>query len=257
MQMTDPETYELLVEPDIYKWALKQVGLNGALCIVCILLLLIVTLCVLYETNQRLKEQWGLISREVDAAKAMSREYWQDPADEKCKDSSSKKLKAGGSFEKVEHEGAMLILNSNLNLDGDYKDMEDQVIVSMTGTTYKKDVWYKIVYIKAVVCTLQQRATWMETATSSKMMNDLATKLEEPNSLKLFSLSAEMYASDPAGDCGKCRIENGVFKMLHYAASELGIAETKRRFFVISAKRSYAKATSFERKVVAWKVAYS
>jgi len=256
-QMTDPDTYKLLIEPDIYKWALKQIGVNGAICIACILLLLIVTLCVLYETNQRLKEQWGLISREVDAAKAMSREYWQDPAEEKCTDSSSKMSKVGGLFEKVEHQGTMLIFNGDLNLDDDYKDMEDQVIVSMTAATYDKDVWYKVVYIKAVVCSLQQRATWMETVTSSKMMNDLAEKLVEPNTLRLFHLSAEMYASDPAGDCGKCRIESGVFKMLHYAASQIGIAETKRRFFVISAKRSYAKATDFERKVVAWKVAYS
>jgi hypothetical protein len=45
--------------------------------------------------------------------------------------------------------------------------------------------------------------------------------------------------------------------MLNYATSQIGIAETKRKFFVISAKRSYAKATDFERKVVAWKVAYS
>jgi hypothetical protein len=66
-----------------------------------------------------------------------------------------------------------------------------------------------------------------------------------------------MYASDPAGDCGKCRVEHGVYKMLNYATSQIGIAETKRKFFVISAKRSYAKASDFERKVVAWKVAYS
>ena len=256
-QMTDPDTYKLLIEPDIYKWALKQVGVNGAICIACSVSLLTVTLFVLYETHQRLKEQWALISREVDAAKAMSREYWQDPGEEKCSDSSSKMSKVGGLFEKVENEGTMLIFNDDLNLDGDYKDMEDQIIVSMTASTYDKDVWYKIVYIKAVVCSLQQRATWMETVTSSKMMNDLAKKLEEPNTLRLFHLSAEMYASDPAGDCGKCRIESGVFKMLHYAASQIGIAETKRRFFVISAKRSYAKATDFERKVVAWKVAYS
>jgi hypothetical protein len=66
-----------------------------------------------------------------------------------------------------------------------------------------------------------------------------------------------MYASDPAGDCGKCRLEHGVFKMLHYAASENGEAETKRRYFIIAAKRSYAKANDFERKAVVWKVAYS
>jgi hypothetical protein len=116
---------------------------------------------------------------------------------------------------------------------------------------------FKIVYIKAVVCSLQQRATFMETADSPKMMNDLAEKLEEADTLKLFHMSPEIYASDPAGDCGKCRVEHGVFKMLNYAASQIGTAEVKRRFFIISAKRSYAKATDFERKLVAWKVAYN
>jgi hypothetical protein len=255
-KITDPDTYKLLIEPDIYKWALQQVGVNGALCIGCSLLLLIVTFCVLYETNQRLKEQWVLISREVDAAKAMSRQYWQDPADEKCDEASDKLSKVGGLFERVEHQATMLGMGSTLNLDGTFKDLADHVTATMQARMENKDVWFKIVYIKGVVCALQQRATFMETATSPKMLNDLAERLEEPNTLNVFHLSPEMYASDPAGDCGKCRVEHGVFKMLHYATSTIGVPETKRRFFVISATRSYAKATAFERKVVAWKVAY-
>jgi hypothetical protein len=97
----------------------------------------------------------------------------------------------------------------------------------------------------------------VETEGSPKMLNELADTLEEANTLQLFHLSPEMYASDPSGDCGKCRVEHGVFKMLHYAATENGIDETKRRFFVIAAKRSYAKSTDFQRKIVAWKVAYT
>lgn len=256
-QLTDPETYKLLIEPDIYKWALQHIGVNGALCILCILILFVVTLCVLYETNQRLKEQWQLISHEVDSSKDMSKLFWQDPSDEKCDDASSKLANVGHLFERVEHEANMLIMGGALNLDDTYRDLENEVIVAMTAKMSNKDVWYKVVFIKGVVCSLRQRATFLETETSPKMMTDLAEKLEEANTLQIFNLSAEMYASDPAGDCGKCRVEHGVYKMLNYATSQIGIAETKRKFFVISAKRSYAKSTDFERKVVAWKVAYS
>jgi hypothetical protein len=129
-QITDPDTYKLLIEPDIYRWALKQVGVSGALCIICIISLMVVTVCVLYETNQRLTEQWALITSEVDTSKAMSRQYWQDPGDEKCNDASSKLSKVGDLFEKVGHEGTMLVNDSELNLDGNYKDLEDQIIVS-------------------------------------------------------------------------------------------------------------------------------
>ena len=140
-QITDPDTYKLLIEPDIYRWALKQVGVSGALCIICIILLMVVTVCVLYETNQRLTEQWALITSEVDTSKAMSRQYWQDPGDEKCNDASSKLSKVGDLFEKVGHEGTMLVNDSELNLDGNYKDLEDQIIDSMISKMHNKDVW--------------------------------------------------------------------------------------------------------------------
>jgi hypothetical protein len=35
----------------------------------------------------------------------------------------------------------MLVNDSELNLDGNYKDLEDQIIVSMTSKMHNKDVW--------------------------------------------------------------------------------------------------------------------
>jgi len=256
-KLSDPDTYKLLIEPDIYKWAFHQLGLSASICIGCILLLLIVTLFVLYETNQRLSEQWKLISREVDAAKAMSREYWQDDSEARCTGNSEKLSKVGHLFENVEQQATMLAMASSLDLDNGAEKLRNDVVLSMSAKMENKDVWFKVVFIKGVTCSLRQRAQFVESETSPKMLADLADALEEGNMLRQFNLSPEMFASDPAGECGKCRVEHGVFKMLHYAATQIGIAETKRTVFIISAKRSYAKATDFERKAVVWKVAYS
>jgi hypothetical protein len=256
-QLIDKSNWKRLVEPDVYRLAAQHIGVNGALSIVCSLVLLIVTCFVFFETNQRLKDQWMLISREVDAAKDLSSNYWHNRDEDKCDENSEKLANVGTLFEQVEHMATMFALGFSLNLDGSFEDLLHEVMIVMTKAVHDKDVWFKVVYINGVCCSLRQRATYSETETSPKMLTDLADRLEQPDTLRLFQLSSDMYASDPAGDCGKCRLEHGVFKMLHYAASENGEAETKRRYFIIAAKRSYAKANDFERKAVVWKVAYS
>jgi hypothetical protein len=80
----------------------------------------------------------------------------------------------------------MLIMGGALNLDATYRDLENEVIVAMTAKMSDKDVWYKVVFIKGVVCSIRQRATFLETESSPMMMTDLAEKLEEANTLHIF-----------------------------------------------------------------------
>ena len=221
-------------------------SVSGAVFVACALLLLVVTLFVLFENIHKLNELWALVIREVDAAKA-TRTSKNEPGTEATPD----------NIETIEHEATMLALSSSLNVDSTYTELHRQVIQLMKASLAKKQVWNKAMFIRRVCCSLRQRAGFMETASAPKMLTDLADALEQPDTLNLFELDSGMYASDPSGDAGKCRMEDGVFKMLQYALSVHGAAETKRRFFVIAAKRTFSKSTDFERKIVAWRVAYT